>query len=152
LSKSGVAIGISSIFCIHRNGKVGHSIFLKLQDILEGEGRTMSETKRRGRPKGPRPPKRQFPLKLDEETRAQLAAAAYWTRQSANAIVEEGLGVVLRWLQEEHNGGQPFPPRPGQRAFAEAPGASEDTAGRAAGGATQGGKTKRRRGGPRKAK
>jgi hypothetical protein len=102
----------------------------------------MSETKRRGRPKGPRPPKRQFPLKLDEETRAQLAAAAYWTRQSANAIIEQGLGVVLRRLQEEHNGGQPFPPRPGQRAFAEAPGVSEGAAGRAEGGPTQGGKTK----------
>jgi hypothetical protein len=112
----------------------------------------MSEKRPRGRPKGPRPPKRQFPLKLDEETRAQLAAAAYWTRQSANAIVEQGLSVVLRRLQEKHNGGQPFPPRPGQRAFAEAPGESEGAADRAEGGPTREGKTKRRRGGPRTAR
>jgi hypothetical protein len=113
----------------------------------------MSEKRPRGRPKGPRPPKRQFPLKLDEETRAQLAAAAYWTRQSANAIVEQGLGVVLRRLQEEHNGGGPFPPRPGQRAFAEAPGVSEDAAGRAEGGPAPGGEPKRQqRRRPRKAK
>jgi hypothetical protein len=76
-----------------------------------------------------KPPKRQYPLKLDEETRAQLAAAAYWTRQSANAIIEEGLAVVLRRLQEEHNGGRPFPPRPGKPTATEAPGMPQDAAG-----------------------
>jgi hypothetical protein len=74
----------------------------------------MNEKRPRSRPKGPRPPKRQFPLKLDEETRAQLTAAAYWVRRSANSIIEEGLAVALRRLQEEHNRGKPFPPRPGQ--------------------------------------
>src|SRR5205807_2450347 len=77
----------------------GAYFFSELPDILQREGRTMSGKKRPGRPKGPTPPKRQYPLKLDEGTRGQLAAAAYWTRRSANSIIEEGIGVVLRRLQ-----------------------------------------------------
>jgi hypothetical protein len=107
---------------------------------------SMSETKRpRGRPKGLKPPKRQYPLKLDEETRAQLAAAAYWTRQSANAIMEQGIGIVLRRLQQQHNAGRPFPPKPSAPTAAPAPGASEDTGGNGAKGSASGGKPKRRR-------
>lgn len=105
----------------------------------------MNETKKRGRPKGPRPPKRQFPLKLDEETRAQLAAAAYWTRQSANAIVEQGIGIVLRRLQQAHNDGKPFPTKPAKAPTATAPGAFEDAAGDGAGRPATGEKGKRRR-------
>jgi hypothetical protein len=112
----------------------------------------MNEKRPRGRPKGPKPPKRQYPLKLDEETRGQLAAAAYWTRQSANAIVEQGIAVVLRRLQEAHNGGRPFPPRPGKPGFAEAAGVSEDGAGDGDERPAPGRKGKRQRGGPRKAK
>jgi hypothetical protein len=112
----------------------------------------MNEKKPRGRPKGPKPPKRQHPLKLDEETRSQLAAAAYWTRQSANAIVEAGLAFELRRLQQQHNSGRPFPPRPGQPAFAEAPGVADDTAGAGDKRAAPGGKRKRQRGAPRKAR
>jgi hypothetical protein len=102
----------------------------------------MSEKRPRGRPKGLKPPKRQYPLKLDEETRAQLLDAAYWTRQSANAIMEQGIGIVLRRLQKQHNGGQPFPPRP---PAAPAPGASEGMGGNGANGSTSGGKPRRRR-------
>jgi hypothetical protein len=110
----------------------------------------MNEKRPRGRPKGPKPPKRQHPLKLDEEARAQLAAAAYWTRQSANAIVEAGLAVMLRRLQEEHNGGKPFPPRPGRPSAAEPASAALDGAGDER--PAQEGNGKRRRGAPRKAK
>jgi hypothetical protein len=106
----------------------------------------MNGKKGPGRPKGPKPPKRQYPLKLDEETRGQLAAAAYWTRQSANAIIEEGIGIVLRRLQEAHNGGKPFPPRPGKPGPAEAPGVTQDAAGNGEGRAAPGGRPKRRRG------
>jgi hypothetical protein len=105
----------------------------------------MSEKRPRGRPKGLKPPKRQYPLKLDEETRAQLAAAAYWTRQSANAIMEQGIGIVLRRLQQQHNGGKPFPPRPPAPTAAPAPGTSEGTGGNGAKGSASGGKPKRRR-------
>ncbi len=93
----------------------------------------MSAKRPRGRPKGPRPPKRQYALKLDEGTHAQLAAAAYWVRRSANSIIEEGLAVVLRRLQEEHNGGEPFPPKPGQPPPVAAPGGHQDGAGSGAG-------------------
>lgn len=79
----------------------------------------MNGEKRRGRPKGLKPPKRQYPLKLDEDTRGQLTAAAYWTRQSANALIEEGIGIVVRRLRETHNGGKPFPPRPGRSVAAD---------------------------------
>jgi hypothetical protein len=103
----------------------------------------MSGKKRRGRPKGQTPPKRQYPLKLDEETRAQLAAAAYWTRRSANSIIEEGIGVVLRRLQQEHNGGKPFPPRPGNSSPAGVP---EVAAGDGGGRPGTEGKPKRQRG------
>jgi hypothetical protein len=106
----------------------------------------MNEKRPRGRPKGPKPPKRQFPLKLDEETRAQLAAAAYWVRRSANSIIEEGLAVALRRLQEEHNGGAPFPPKPGQPPPAKAPGLAPDAAAGGGGRPAPGGKPKRRRG------
>jgi hypothetical protein len=68
-------------------------------------------------------------VKLDEETRAQLAAAAYWTRQSANAIVEQGIAVMLKRLREAHNGGRPFPPRPQEPTAAQPLGAAEDTTG-----------------------
>jgi hypothetical protein len=106
----------------------------------------MNEKRPRGRPKGPKPPKQQHPLKLDEEMRAQLMAAAYWTRQSANAIIEQGLAIVLRRLQQQHNGGKPFPPRPGQPAFADAPSVSEDGAGAGDERPAPGGKGKRQRG------
>jgi hypothetical protein len=89
----------------------------------------MNAKKRPGRPKGATPPKRQYPLKLDEETRGQLAAAAYWTRRSANSIVEEGIAVVLERLQTTHNGGRPFPPKPGNSAPAEALDVPEGAAG-----------------------
>jgi hypothetical protein len=89
----------------------------------------MNEKKRRGRPKGLTPPKRQFPLKLDEETREQLAAAAYWTRQSANSIIEQGIAIVLRRLQETCNGGRPFPPRPAKGVPAEALDVPQEAAG-----------------------
>ena len=100
---------------------------------------------RRGRPKGPTPPKRQYPLKLDEETRGQLAAA-YWTRRSANAIIEEGVGVVLRRLQQEHNGGKPFPPRPGDSGPGGAAGVLDSAAGDGGGRPARTAKPKRQRG------
>ena len=106
----------------------------------------------RGRPKGPKPPKRQHPLKLDEETRAQLAAAAYWTRQSANAIIEQGLAVELRRLQQRHNGGRPFPPRPSRPSAAEPASVVGDGAGAGDKRPAQGGRGKRQRGAPGKAK
>ncbi len=108
----------------------------------------MNEKRPRGRPKGPRPPKRQYPLKLDEETRAQLTAAAYWTRQPANAIVEQGIAVVLRRLQGQHNGGRPFPPRPGGPSAAE----PASVAGAGDGRPAPRGKGKSHRGAPRKVK
>jgi hypothetical protein len=107
----------------------GEAFFFRNYRIYsKREGRTMNGKKRPGRPKGLKPPKRQYPLKLDEETRGQLAAAAYWTRQSANAIIEEGIAIVLRQLQEAHNAGKPFPPRPGMPVTAEAPGVPRDLA------------------------
>jgi hypothetical protein len=107
----------------------------------------MNGKKRRGRPKGPTPPKRQYPLKLDEETRGQLAAAAYWTRRSANSIIEEGIAVVLRRLQQEHNGGKPFPPRPATSAPAGAGGVPEGVAGDGGRRPAPAGKPERQRGG-----
>jgi hypothetical protein len=106
----------------------------------------MNGKKRRGRPKGPTPPKRQYPLKLDEQTRGQLVAAAYWTRRSANSIIEEGIGVVLRRLQQAHNGGEPFPPKPGGSAPAGAGGVPEGEAGDGGRRPAPAGKPKRQRG------
>jgi hypothetical protein len=107
----------------------------------------MNEKRPRGRPKGPRPPKQQHPLKLDEEARAQLAAAAYWTRQSANAIIEQGLAAELRRLQQQHNGGKPFPPRPGKPSAAEPVSVIDEGAGAGDQRPAPRGKGKRPRGG-----
>jgi hypothetical protein len=112
----------------------------------------MNGKRKPGRPKGPRPPKQQVAVKLTEETRGQLMAAAYWTRQSANAIVEEGIGVVLRLLQQTYNRGKPFPPKPDKPAPGGNLGLPQDATANGEGRAAQGGKGKRQRSRPPKAK
>jgi hypothetical protein len=72
----------------------------------------VEEKKRMGRPPTGKPHKKQYPLKLTEEMTAELQAAAYWSRRTANSILEDGLEIMLEKLQKEHNDGKPFPPKP----------------------------------------
>jgi hypothetical protein len=86
--------------------------------------------RKRGRPKGSKPPKKLRPIKFDPEFEERLKNAAYWVRTSVNAIVEEGARLVLERLERDHNSGQPFPPKPGQQGATSSGGSGEQPLGK----------------------
>jgi hypothetical protein len=72
------------------------------------------EKKKRGRPPSGEPHKEFIGIRLRPDLRDELLNAAYWSRLSFNALIEEGALLMLKRLRKEHNGSPavPFPPRP----------------------------------------
>lgn len=60
-------------------------------------------------------PKKLRTIKLDREFELRLKRAAYWSRTSVNAIIEEGAALLLARLVKEHNKGEDFPPTPDEQ-------------------------------------
>lgn len=74
----------------------------------------MMTDKKKGRPRGEKPPKKLRTIKLDQDFERQLIRAAYWARTTVNAIIEEGAALVLQRLEAQHNQGKPFKPTPNE--------------------------------------
>jgi hypothetical protein len=68
--------------------------------------------KKRGRPRGERPPKRTVCLRLDVDLHDQLTRAAWWERTTLTALIEKAVAGPLRQAQKRHNHGKPFEPLP----------------------------------------
>jgi uncharacterized protein (DUF4415 family) len=68
----------------------------------------MQNKKTRGRPKGDRPPKKLVSFKFQPEFIEHLTRAAYWSRTSVTAILEEWGQRGVEDLQRRHNKGKPF--------------------------------------------
>lgn len=70
------------------------------------------QSKPKGRPKSDKKKVQWGAMKLDPEFLAYLQAAAYWARTSVTKIMEEGAKLYLKQLEEKHNNGKKFPPKP----------------------------------------